>query len=47
MDISGNEEKQAEILHKLIEMVMRQTELDYETARSRLADNQWDYESNS
>ena len=43
MDISGNEEKQAEILHKLIEMVMRQTELDYETAREQLADNNWDY----
>ena len=43
MDISGNEEKQAEILHKLIEMVMRQTELDYETAREQLADNDWDY----
>ena len=43
MDISGNEEKQAELLHKLIEMVMRQTELDYETAREQLADNDWDY----
>tara|TARA_Y100000768_G_scaffold387239_1_gene377885 strand:- start:7045 stop:7311 length:267 start_codon:yes stop_codon:yes gene_type:complete len=43
MDISGNEDKQAEILHKLIEMVTRQTELDYETARTRLAENEWNY----
>tara|TARA_Y100000741_G_C18022400_1_gene464854 strand:- start:347 stop:613 length:267 start_codon:yes stop_codon:yes gene_type:complete len=43
MDISGNEEKQAELLHKLIEMVMRQTELDYETSREKLCENKWDY----
>uniref|UniRef100_A0A6C0BWX4 Uncharacterized protein n=1 Tax=viral metagenome TaxID=1070528 RepID=A0A6C0BWX4_9ZZZZ len=43
MDNSGNEAKQAEILHKLIEMVVRQTEYDYETARTKLIENEWDY----
>ena len=43
MDISGNEAKQAEILHQLIELVMRQTQYDYDMAHEKLRENEWDY----
>jgi len=38
-----NEDKQAEILHKMIEMVMRQTDYGYEEAKEKLENNNWDY----
>lgn len=49
MDISNSstestkEDKQAQILHEMIEMVTRQTEYDYDTAKTELASNKWDY----
>lgn len=43
MDFSGNETKKAEILHKMIEMVVRQTSYDYDTAKEKLTENKWDY----
>ena len=49
MDISNSstestkEDKQAQILHEMIEMVTRQTEYDYDTAKTELANNNWDY----
>lgn len=44
-DISENilADKQAEILHKMIEMVTRQTEYSYDDAKEHLILNNWDY----
>ena len=38
-----SEEKQAEILHKMIEMVTRQTDYTYDEAKEHLENNKWDY----
>ena len=49
MDISNSkiestkEDKQAQILHEMIDMVTRQTEYDYDTAKAKLEENKWDY----
>ena len=37
------EDKKAEILHKMIEMVTRQTDYTYDVAKQHLEDNNWDY----
>ena len=37
------EDKQAEILHKMIEMVTRQTDYTYDEAKEHLERNNWDY----
>jgi len=36
-------DRQVEILTKLIELVVRQTDLNYETAHKKLSENEWDY----
>ena len=38
-----SEDKQAEILHKMIEMVTRQTDYTYDEAKEHLESNNWDY----
>ena len=38
-----SEDKQAEILHKMIEMVTRQTDYTYDEAKEQLESNNWDY----
>mgnify|MGYP001197366156 FL=1 len=38
-----SEDKQAEILHKMIEMVTRQTDYTYDEAKEHLETNNWDY----
>ena len=38
-----SEEKQAEILHKMIEMNIRQTDYTYDEAKEHLENNNWDY----
>tara|TARA_Y100000591_G_C21626966_1_gene590792 strand:- start:551 stop:826 length:276 start_codon:yes stop_codon:yes gene_type:complete len=49
MDISNSkpentkEDAQAAILHEMIEMVTRQTEYDYDTAKAKLEQNEWNY----
>lgn len=49
MDISNSkpkntkEDAQAAILHEMIEMVTRQTEYDYDTAKAKLEENEWNY----
>ena len=51
MDISNSstestkEDKQTQILHEMIEMVTRQTEYDYDTAKIELESNNWDYKN--
>ena len=46
-DISNTdiEAKQAEILHEMIEMVVRQTAYSYEEAKEKLIEMNWDYKS--
>ena len=46
LDISNTTvtDKQAEILHKMIEMVMRQTEYNYNEAKEKLLENDWKYD---
>jgi hypothetical protein len=39
------ESKQAEILHEMIEMVVRQTAYSYEEAKEKLIETKWDYKS--
>ena len=38
-----SEDKQAEILHKMINMVQRQTDYTYDEAKEHLEKNDWDY----
>ena len=38
-----NEDAQAKILHKMIEMVTRQTNYSYNDAKEHLMNNNWDY----
>lgn len=46
-DISNTdiEAKQAEILHEMIEMVVRQTDYSYEQAKEKLIEMKWDYKN--
>lgn len=37
------EEQKADILHKMIEMVTRQSDYTYDVAKQHLEDNKWDY----
>ena len=49
MDISNSkvkytkEDAQANVLHEMIEMVTRQTEYDYDKAKEKLEQNDWNY----